>query len=346
MKKASVLIALAGLAGGTLLVAFFGAGRVFDAVLSVGAGGFALLLGWQVVLSVLLGSAWGAVLPGARLRVVIWGRAVRDAAGNCLPFSHVGGFVLGARAVTLFGVGWDAAAASTVVDVTAEVLGQLGFATLGLVLLLVKEPASPLTLPLAAGVALAGLTAAGIVLSRRRIALLFRALGRRVAGGWFGGSARVDRLQDELAELYGHAPRLILGSVMHMAAWVASGLSSWTAFRLMGWDIDIASALAIDGLLHAFMAASFFVPGHVGVQEAAYVGLGSIFGVPAEIALGVSLLRRARDLAVGIPVLLVWQLVEMRRLRGRARGAGGGSPTGAGRTAGMIRHTPRTGDGL
>jgi hypothetical protein len=55
------------------------------------------------------------------------------------------------------------------------------------------------------------------------------------------------------------------------------------------------------------------------VQEAGYAGLGSIFGVPPELSLGVSLVRRARDLAVGIPVLLIWQALEARRLRGVER---------------------------
>jgi hypothetical protein len=80
-------------------------------------------------------------------------------------------------------------------------------------------------------------------------------------------------------------------------------------------DIDLMGALAIEGLLHAVLATAFIVPGYAGIQEAAYASLGSIFGLPAEISLGVSLLRRARDLAVGVPILLVWQLVEVRRLR-------------------------------
>jgi hypothetical protein len=33
------------------------------------------------------------------------------------------------------------------------------------------------------------------------------------------------------------------------------------------------------------------------------------------LSLGVSLVRRARDIVIGVPILLVWQFVEMRRLR-------------------------------
>jgi hypothetical protein len=58
---------------------------------------------------------------------------------------------------------------------------------------------------------------------------------------------------------------------------------------------------------------------NAGVQEAGYAGLGAIFGVPPELSLGVSLVRRARDIAVGVPVLLIWQTFEARRLRGVER---------------------------
>jgi hypothetical protein len=54
-----------------------------------------------------------------------------------------------------------------------------------------------------------------------------------------------------------------------------------------------------------------------------------VFGVPPEVSLGVSLVRRGRDLVVGVPILLVWQLIEMRHLRKvaaeeSARNAAGG----------------------
>lgn len=57
------------------------------------------------------------------------------------------------------------------------------------------------------------------------------------------------------------------------------------------------------------------MPASLGVQEAAYVTLGMIFGIDAKISLGLSLLRRGRDIAIGIPVIAAWQILEMRRLR-------------------------------
>jgi hypothetical protein len=84
---------------------------------------------------------------------------------------------------------------------------------------------------------------------------------------------------------------------------------------LLGVPIDLESALAIEALLSALAALAFLVPVNAGVQEAGYAGLGAIFGVPPEISLSVSLIRRARDLAIGVPLLLIWQFAEFRHMR-------------------------------
>lgn len=43
--------------------------------------------------------------------------------------------------------------------------------------------------------------------------------------------------------------------------------------------------------------------------------LGGVFGIPHEIAISLSLLRRARDFVVAVPVLLAWQILETRNLK-------------------------------
>jgi hypothetical protein len=55
------------------------------------------------------------------------------------------------------------------------------------------------------------------------------------------------------------------------------------------------------------------------VQEAAYALITPVFGVGAEFGLAVSLLKRARDMVVGVPILLIWQGLEGRRALKPAR---------------------------
>ncbi len=315
MKRLTISLALAGLAVSALLVARFDAGQVLGTVLSVGWRGFALLSLWQAGLFVLLGLAWAMVLPGMRPEVLVWGRMVRDAATTCLPFSPVGGYVLGARAIMVRGVAWPSAAAGTVVDVTAELIGQFVFSVFGLLALLLLLPGSPLLAPVAVTLAVVALLIALTWRFRAAIGRGLRSLGRRLLGEWFRGQGGPDRVQAELSRLYGSPRRLLLAAALHLLGWFATGVGTWISLRLLGWDAGMLPILALEALLDALVAAAFIVPGSAGVQEAGYVGLGAAFGVPPDMALGVSLLRRARDVALGVPILLVFQWVELRRIR-------------------------------
>ncbi len=315
MKRISILLALAGLAVSALLVVWFDAGQVLDVALSVGWQGFGVLSLWQAGLFLMLGLAWATVLPGVRPGVLVWGRMVRDAATTCLPFSPVGGYVIGARAITVRGVAWPTAAAGTVVDVTAEITGQFLFSVFGLLVLVLLRPGSPLLAPVGIALGVVGLLVALILRFRGSIGRGLHGLGERLLGEWFRGQGGLDRVQTELSRLYGNPRRLLLACGLHLLGWFATGVGTWISLRLLGFEAGLLPILAMEALLDALVAAAFVVPGAAGVQEAGYVGFGAAFGVPPDMALSVSLLRRARDLALGLPILLAFQWIELRRIR-------------------------------
>ena len=322
MRKISVLLAFAGLLLATLLVGWYGFTRVLATMFSVSLAGFAGLCGWQMVLFTINGAAWDLTLPSLgpylgwrRLGVMIWGRMVRESAANCLPFSQVGGFIAGVRAVASHGVGLRQATASTVVDVTAEFLAQIAFAAFGMLVVLAHGNGGTLAVPMAAGLVLAlGLCVGFIWMQLRGVSPLARLSQLIARSGFSFTQDRIGALQAELAELYRSKRGVACSFAAHILGWIGTGVGGWIAFRLLGVPVGLIDALAIEGLLHAVLATAFLVPGYAGVQEAAYAGIGALFGVPAEMALAVSLLRRARDIAVGIPILVIWQLNEMRRL--------------------------------
>jgi putative membrane protein len=321
LRKLSLGFALLGLLVGTLLVGWYGAGRIASSLLSVGPTGFALLWGWQLALTVVLGGAWYTIAPfqpERRVAVFAWGRMVREAAANCLPFSQVGGIVLGARAIKLYGIPWRIGATSTLVDLVIEFLTEIVFGAFGLLVVLARSPQKQLTIP----VALTLIAIAILVVlwrMRRGAATVLAGLALRI-GPWFGlSSEEVTPLLDELSAMCRRTDRLAVAALIHLLGWVGKGTGLWICFRLLGADLDLVDALALEGLLHVALAAAFFVPGYVGVQEAAYATFGMIFGLPPEISLAVSLLRRSRDLALGIPILIGWQVIEMRRLHRVAR---------------------------
>ena len=160
------------------------------------------------------------------------------------------------------------------------------------------------------------MAAVALIWLQQGAAPLFAKMGGRIAGRWFENTNdRLGALQAELAAIYGRTTRLALGFFVHLIGWLGTGVAGWITYRALGVPIDFDDALAIEALLSAVSAVAFLVPVNAGVQEAGYAGLGAIFGVPPELSLGVSLVRRARDLVVGIPILLLWQTFEARRLR-------------------------------
>jgi glycosyltransferase 2 family protein len=319
VRRISILLAAIGLGLGIALIDWSGLGDVSRAVMSVGWSGFVLTLGWQMLLFITLGFAWDSVgqIGGRRAAWVwVWGRMVREAAANLLPLAQMGGFVAGARAVNLCGVGGSFAAASTIVDVTAEVLAQIAFAITALCILAVHKPGSGFVVPVAVGIAVVVAGLSGFVVAQRGAARIFRWLGSRIARRRAKGlQVHVDQLQAQLTTIYEHAGRLALAFALHMLGWLGTGMAAFITFRLLGADITVLNAISIEGLLAAILAAAFLVPGNLGVQEAAYAGLGAVFGIPPDIALAASLIRRARDVTFGLPILLVWQIAEAQRLR-------------------------------
>jgi len=306
---------MAGLALIGVLVGYFGADAVIRSLIAIGWAGFATICLIHLVLIAVMGMAWWALLPGTRLWISIWGRLVRDAASEVLPLSQVGGYVLGARAIALTGVPGTGAAASTIVDVSLEFIAQIAFTGLALAWLIRLWPEAPVALPVATGLAAAAILAAGLLVAQRRgfgsIDRVAGILGR----DWLEKTAiGAAALHATIGEIYRRRSRLCASFILHLVCWIAATVEIWLALRLAGTPLDFGVVLVIEGLLYAVRSVAFAIPNAVGVQEGAYIMLGASFGLTPDMALALSLLKRARDLALGLPVLGVCQLLEGRRL--------------------------------
>jgi glycosyltransferase 2 family protein len=309
--------ALAGVVVVTGLIIYFGAGDVLRALTSVTISGFAAYIAAQLGITLGLGLCWRMLLRG-RMRGSYWlcvrGRLVRDATGEFLPFSQVGGYVLGARVITLGGVNIADATSSTLADITTEFLAQLVFIGIGLSILAHLAPSSDLLVPVTIGLSVAVLMGVGLVLVQRGGgAKVFRGITARIASD--GAALSIDRLQASLDTIYAGHYRLALAAFYHLICWFGTATASFIGFRALGVPLSFVDAICIEAILHAITALAFFIPARVGIQEAAYTVLGGIFGIPPEISLSLSLLRRARDFIIAVPVLLVWQGIEAKRLK-------------------------------
>jgi putative membrane protein len=313
-----ILSLLAGLALLTGVVALVGYRPALKAIAAVGVGGFAAYtLYWPPVIAV-LGLAWYAVSPGlapAKLGLLTWARLLRDAASDILPFAQLSGFLVGARAAQAGGAPGDLVAAATIADATAEMAAQALYTLMGVAFLLAGLRGEPQSASLAwPAVAAFGFLVAAVatfwMLQRRGVSVV-----GRLAARWAPGSAEAARaIRDRLDDIYRRPGRLALSAALHLVGWAASGVGTWIALTFMGAHAALRAVRAIESVMYAARSVAFVLPGGLGVQEGAYVLLGPLFGLSPGDMLAVSLLRRARDLVIGVPALLIWQAQEGRTL--------------------------------
>ena len=288
---------------------------VFSALSHAGWLGFGTVLTAGLLLTLCLSSGlYPLVGEHVSLIAVSLARQVRDSAGDILPFTQVGGMAAAVRVLILAGMTPARAIAAGMVDVTAELLAQSLFILLGLFLAAPAMRANSHWAPyLGWLVGGTGLFAAGIL--GFAVAQLAGSHMAEKAMRSAGLGVSVAAFREAVHQLYRRRARVALSVALHLFGWCASGLWLWVVFRVLGHPVSPAAAIAIQALLEALRSATVFIPAAIGVQEAGYAALAPLFGLGPEVGLAVSLLRRARDIAVGVPVLLLWQLVEARRIR-------------------------------
>src|SRR5213078_3307255 len=94
----------------------------------------------------------------------------------------------------------------------------------------------------------------------------------------------------------------------------------WIALHAIGQHATWINALVLQSVILTIRSAMFPVPGALGVQEGGYVVIGNLLGIPGDAAFALSLIARVRELILGIPGLVAWQVIEARRVF-RARSA-------------------------
>lgn len=315
-----VLAMLGGLVSLTLLAAWLGVGELAAALAVAGWPGLALLAAAHLPYWGLCGLAWWLLLPAPRpvsVTALTAARWIRDSGSDLLPFTSLGGDLMGARMAVRAGLPAVPAIASTVIDVTLELAAQIAFTLFGLAALLALALDRALATRTLIGLAVAAPALIGFVAAQRiGLFLLLERGARRLArrSGWAAIGA-LDGLQAGIRTLHGAPARLAVGFVLHLAGWALAAAETWLALHLLGAAPGLMAVLAIESLVSALRSAAFVVPAAIGVQEGGYVVLGPLFGVGPELMLAVALLRRGRDLVLGVPALLAWQVLEGRSRR-------------------------------
>ncbi len=224
------------------------------------------------------------------------------------------------------------AGASATVDLTVEMITQILFTLAGLAMLLVGPHDRAVSSWVVVGLSMTLLAAAGFIAAQRFGLFRLIELGLlRLAERWPGLSLDGIRgLHDSVRAIHAHRRGLLAGALGHGMSWALGTLEVWVALAALGHSVGLREAFVIESLGAALRSAGFVVPGALGVQEAGFILVAAPFGVPAETAVALSMVKRVRELAFGLPGLIAWQWSVGRRLarhvQGRPSGDGISTP--------------------
>jgi putative membrane protein len=317
MRIVAPIFGIAGLALLTGLVAYFGFESVMQAVLSSEWGSALVVLARAIALCGCGVGWWFLLTPkGPPPRIVVALRFIREAINGLLPFAVVGGDVIGARLLSHFGTAMSLAIASVLIDIFVQVVSLLIYVAAGVGIVFDVPGPHRLSTVTFVMLAVALPAVAGFFLALNfgafdPVVRWLVAVGEKRRWAMF---AHVVDLGDRLQQIWRNHRGLSGSFFVHLVTVFFGAVEVWIAFFFMGHPVSVGTAIAIESIGQGGKAVAFMLPGGIGVQDGTMIAAAAIFGVPAEVALAMALIKRVPDLVLGIPSLLLWQALEGRRM--------------------------------
>jgi putative membrane protein len=335
MSRAALLLLSTGTALFVGLLAWRGFGSVASTLFAAGWG-LAVVAAFHLVplvldagaISVLLKrndhARDGALPERPSLRDALFARWIGESVNSLLPAGQIGGPVVMVRQLSQRGMLLRDAAAAVTVSTTWQALAQILFALGGLVMFGAYAAHGTLhdlrAATLLATCVLGGLIA-GFYFAQRRglfgrlLGVVAKLFGKR---DWSSLMTRAEAVDAAVQALYRERRRVAASFALSLVGWVVGTVEVWLALRFLGHPVGWLDALLLESIGQAIRGAAFMIPGSLGVQEGGYLLLAPLVGLPPDAALALSLAKRARELLLGLPGLLVLHFSERRWQRRRA----------------------------
>lgn len=324
MKSASYIGLFVGLAVLTALIAWQGVAEV---------GGILLRSGWPLLLvplvwlptTLLATRGWQLLFVPSQTPTygqTFYAQWIGRSVNTLLPVATIGGEVVKARLLALWGVDPLHSSASAVVDKTVQVVVLILWGTVGILALSWLALDDGLAVAAAAGLALLGAGVAGFFVGQRAGMFGFMAKSahrltrKNFFGDLVGKAGEVDRI---IRDIYRQRGRTLAATFWRFLAVALQTGEVWLAAYLLGHPLSLVEAVMLKSLSGTLSDVAFVIPNSYGVQEGAYVVLGAMVGLAPDVALAISLATRLRELLFDVPGLALWQHAEGRALIRRRR---------------------------
>ena len=258
---------------------------------------------------------WRLLFAKARPPVwrLFWIRWIGEGANGLLPLPQFGEF-LRAKLARDRGSAGAEAAASVIADITMALATQVLFTLIGLGLFSLASGSGAVYRALAASLLLAFF--AGSFYALQRFGLIGR--GAAFLAGRIGRAekmfdlASARRLDEMLKRVYSR-PRVLAESfAWRFAGWVIGAGEIMLILYALDHSVGLSAAIQMESLSQAARVAAFLIPGGLGVQDGALLLVAGGLGITPGVALALSVARRFRELAFGLPALAAGYAIEAR----------------------------------
>ncbi|HEU0197111.1 MAG TPA: lysylphosphatidylglycerol synthase domain-containing protein [Nevskiaceae bacterium] len=328
MKRGALIAFSFGLALFIGILVWQGASAVLQA-LEVAGWGMLVVAAWHIVPLLFDSVGQWCALPAHERRLprfitVLRSRWIGEGVNSLLPVAQVGGLIVMVRVLAQRGYPNAQAGAGVTVGTTQQMLAQAAFAIVGVALLGHLSDDPHLFWGLIAGIAVfLAICAWGYRAQRHGLfERLARILEKTFKGSdWLKLTGGAQALDAAVHETYKRRRRVVASFLSYFAGWIVGMGESWLALYFLDHRVGWLDALFLESLSQTIYAMAFAIPGALGVQEGGYVLLCGLIGVPADTAIAVSLIKRVRQLSLGLPALVSWQWFESRKLKRVARAA-------------------------
>jgi putative membrane protein len=254
--------------------------------------------------------------PATTLRDALLTRWAGESANSLMPGGQIGGPVLMARHLAARGMPMHDAAAAITVSTTLQTFGQIAFAIFGVILLgaqtsHISENALR-TSSLIASAVLAVQVGGFYLMQRRGLFSKLTRVATRVfrKRDWTMLVTKAHSIDQSVQAVYGRGLPVTGSFILSLIGWVVGTGEVYLILLFLGHPTSWTNSLLLESLGQAIRGAAFAIPGALGVQEGGYLLLAPLAGLPPDIALALSLAKRAREIILGLPGLLYLHFFE------------------------------------
>lgn len=256
----------------------------------------------------------------ARWTVRLWlVNMVGEALNIVAPFGSLGGepfkaFLLNRH----YAISYRDGAASLLLIQTINSLAQIPLVVVG-VALMFRRGILPPTLETIVSIACVLLVGfMSLVLAALHLRWLSHLLRLLERGPWRSRLTVVLRalraIEEQLADFVRrHPARFSIALLFAFGNWLCGAIELFLILHFLGSHLPFAECWLIEAIVVLVRSVTFFVPGHIGVQDGAITLLCGLLAGSADIGLAVALIRRARELSWSFLGLMIGGWFSLRR---------------------------------